>query len=282
MNTINFLSLKFDDIEAGEVVATLLERRPSARFAYIVTPNADHLARLKRLPELRKLYDAAWLRLLDSQLLRRAAQALGLHAPRVATGADVTALLLSVLAPQKIALIGLDEKYLPALAARYPHLTFVHHNPPPHLLYDHQAIASARDFAVREAAAFTLIALGSPIQELLAHAIWLQPESTGCGLCIGAALEFLSGARRRAPVWMQRAGLEWLFRLAQNPTRLARRYLLDDPPVLWDLARERFLTRTARRPRPDQPLPAAPAASLASDPYPPRPSARLHEIQDAG
>ena len=69
--------------------------------------------------------------------------------------------------------------------------------------------------AVREAAAFTLIALGSPIQEMLAYAIWLQPGSTGCGLCIGAALEFLSGAKRRAPVWMQRAGMEWIFRLAQ-------------------------------------------------------------------
>jgi exopolysaccharide biosynthesis WecB/TagA/CpsF family protein len=281
MDSVNFLGVKFDDIEAQEVVGNLLKRRAEARFAYIVTPNADHLARLKRLPELRKLYDSAWLRLLDSQFLRRAAGALGLYAPHVATGADVTALLLTLLPPQKITVIGLDEKYFSAVAARYPHLTFVHHLPPAHLLYDHQAIAQARDFAVREAAAFTLIALGSPIQEMLAYAIWLQPGSTGCGLCIGAALEFLSGAKRRAPVWMQRAGMEWIFRLAQDPRRLARRYLLDDPPVLWDLVRARF-RKTARLSRPGQPLPVVPGASVANDPYPPRPSARLHEIQDAG
>jgi len=278
---VNFLGMKFDDIEAREVVGYLLKRRAEARFAYVVTPNADHLARLKRLPELRKLYESAWLCLLDSQFLRTAARSIGLQAPHVATGADVTALLLSILPPQKIAVIGLDEAFLPALAARYAHLTFVHHSPPPHLLYDHQAIAQARDFAVREAAAFTLIALGSPIQELLAHAIWLQPGSCGTGLCVGAALEFLSGAKTRAPGWMRRAGLEWLFRLAQDPRRLARRYLLDDPPVLWDIFRAR-LTKTSRRLPPGPPLPAARAASSASDPYPQRPSARLHEIQDAG
>jgi exopolysaccharide biosynthesis WecB/TagA/CpsF family protein len=281
MDSVNFLGLPFDDADAREVVGHLLKRRAESRFAYVVTPNADHLARLKRLPELQKLYDSAWLRLLDSQFLRHAARALGLRAPHVATGADVTALLFSVLPSQKISVIGLDETCFAALAARYPHLTFVRHNPPPHLLYDHEAMAEARDFAVREAAGFTLIALGSPIQEMLAYAIWLQPGSAGTGLCIGAALEFLSGAKRRAPRWMRRAGLEWCFRLAQDPRRLARRYLLDDPPVLLDLLRAR-LTQTWRRLPPDQPPPAAPDASSANGPYPQPPSARLHEIHDAG
>ncbi len=51
----------------------------------------------------------------------------------------------------------------------------------------------------------------------------------GILLCVGAAMEFAIGLQRRAPRWMQRASLEWLWRLASNPRRLWRRYLVDDP-----------------------------------------------------
>ena len=46
---------------------------------------------------------------------------------------------------------------------------------------------------------------------------------------VGAAFDFLSGAKPQAPVWMQRSGLEWLFRLVTEPRRLWRRYLVDNP-----------------------------------------------------
>ncbi len=75
---------------------------------------------------------------------------------------------------------------------------------------------------------------------MLAAAIARTGRATGTGLCIGASLEFLAGARPRAPVWMQHAGLEWLFRLTTDPRRLARRYLLDCPAILTLLLRERL------------------------------------------
>jgi N-acetylglucosaminyldiphosphoundecaprenol N-acetyl-beta-D-mannosaminyltransferase len=59
-------------------------------------------------------------------------------------------------------------------------------------------------------------------------------------LCIGASLEFIAGAHRRAPHWMQRAGLEWLYRLGSDPRRLARRYLINCPPIVGLLWRERM------------------------------------------
>ena len=57
---------------------------------------------------------------------------------------------------------------------------------------------------------------------------------------IGASLEFVAGAQPRAPVWMQRAGLEWAHRLLRDPRRLARRYLMDSPSILPMLLRERL------------------------------------------
>ena len=55
---------------------------------------------------------------------------------------------------------------------------------------------------------------------------------------VGAAFDFIAGAKRQAPAWMQRAGLEWAFRLAAEPRRLWRRYLFHNPRFLYQLLRE--------------------------------------------
>ena len=75
------------------------------------------------------------------------------------------------------------------------------------------------------------LCVGMPKQEhwVLHHAGELPG---GILLCVGAAMEFAIGLQRRAPLWMQRIGLEWLWRLASNPRRLWRRYLVDDPRFL--------------------------------------------------
>ena len=60
-------------------------------------------------------------------------------------------------------------------------------------------------------------------------------DCTGIGLCVGASLDFLGGKAERAPKWMQQARLEWLHRLAQEPKRMWKRYLVDGPKIafLW-------------------------------------------------
>lgn len=55
---------------------------------------------------------------------------------------------------------------------------------------------------------------------------------------VGAAFDFHAGVKTQAPRWMQRSGLEWLFRLASEPRRLGPRYLVNNPAFVWALARE--------------------------------------------
>jgi len=119
-----------------------------------------------------------------------------------------------------------------------------HHQPPPRLAHDAQGFADAVAFAAANPARFTVLAVGSPVQERLAAAIAAQ-GGTGIGLCIGAALDFWTGLTPRAPVWLQRLGMEWLFRLGREPRRLARRYLLDD----WAVLRLLLIARWRDRPR---------------------------------
>ena len=58
---------------------------------------------------------------------------------------------------------------------------------------------------------------------------------------VGAAFDFHAGRKRQAPRWMQRSGLEWLFRTLSEPRRLGRRYLVVVPRFLWLMARERIM-----------------------------------------
>jgi exopolysaccharide biosynthesis WecB/TagA/CpsF family protein len=233
---VRLLGIDFCNAGCDSVIERLLSRPEGARFSYVVTPNADHIERLLRIPGLRQIYQRAMLCLLDSTLVAHVARNLGLRTPQVLTGADLTAALLPHLGGRRVAVIGMDDLVFTGLVQRYPAVSFIHYRPPMGLLHDTQAFNNTRDFIIHTQAAFTFLAVGSPVQEMLAFAVAGDRRAVGVGLCTGSALAFASGAVKRAPNWMRRAGMEWLYRLAGDPRRLAGRYLVSDPKVLVALA----------------------------------------------
>jgi N-acetylglucosaminyldiphosphoundecaprenol N-acetyl-beta-D-mannosaminyltransferase len=239
---VRLLGLDFASLDVPAAAAQIAARPAAAPFGYVVTPNADHLVRLARQPALLPIYRHAWLCLLDSRVVRRAARLLGLPAPRVVPGSDLTAHLLRhhVLPGERVTIIGLRPCHLPALISACDLAPPWHYDPPMGFDADPAELRRAVDFVLAHPARFVLLAVGSPRQERLAAAIAATGQATGTGLCIGASLDYLAGAERRAPAWLQRAGLEWLHRLAANPARLGRRYLLDNPPIFALLLRERM------------------------------------------
>jgi N-acetylglucosaminyldiphosphoundecaprenol N-acetyl-beta-D-mannosaminyltransferase len=95
------------------------------------------------------------------------------------------------------------------------------------------------------------IGLGTPRQDFVAESF----GDVGCAgviLAVGAVFDFASGNKRRAPRWMQRAGLEWAFRLGQEPRRLAHRYLVGNSLFVVDVLRD-LVTRTTSAPEPPRP-----------------------------
>jgi exopolysaccharide biosynthesis WecB/TagA/CpsF family protein len=244
------LGLDFDDLDADAAVALVAGRPAGAAFGYLVTPNADHLVRLARDPaRYGPLYrDAAW-RLLDSRVVARLARLLGLAAPPVVPGSDLTArLLASAIDPgTTLAMLGGSAATAAALRARYGLRALLHHDPPMGFDADPDALDAALRFIEVSQARIIFLCVGSPRQEVVARAVLRRGRATGTALCVGASLRFLSGEEARAPRLMQRAGLEWAWRLAQDPRRLARRYLVDDPAILALLLRERSALRRAGR-----------------------------------
>jgi exopolysaccharide biosynthesis WecB/TagA/CpsF family protein len=237
---VRLLGLDFADFRQEEALRWVLERPSTASFDYVVTPNADHFVRLRRDPALTRMYQQAALRLLDSRVVARAARTLGLPVPPVVTGSDLTARLLAALpAGERLTIVGLRAALLPDLIERTGIASPAHFDPPMGFERDPAAFATVVRFVLEHPARFILLAVGSPRQERLAAAIKARGVATGLGLCVGASLDFLTGTVPRAPRWMQSAGFEWLHRLAGDPRRLARRYLLQDPAIFWMLLRAR-------------------------------------------
>ncbi|MDE2302493.1 MAG: WecB/TagA/CpsF family glycosyltransferase [Sphingomonadales bacterium] len=225
--------LAFDSLDASAVHAWIAGRDARSDFAYVVTPNVDHVVRLENAgAELRAAYAGAALCLCDSRTLRRIARLLGIRLTLV-PGSDLVASLFEGILERgdRVCLIGGEAGDKSALARLYPAIEVVQHIPPMGLATNAPARRAAAEFAACSGARVVLLAVGSPQQELLAADIARQPQAAGTALCIGASVDFILGTRRRAPRLLRQAGLEWAWRLASEPRRLARRYLVDGPRI---------------------------------------------------
>lgn len=232
----HFLTAPFD-VVAGDVLTVLTNPRPG--FRYVVTPNVDHVVRMAKDADLRRIYDSAAFSICDSKPILVLARMLRLDLTYL-PGSNLTERLFrTALAGRgRIALIAPSEEIARAVASAYPHLDTVWIVPPRETSKNARAMQDCVDFVATAGADFTFIAIGSPTSERIAYAASLDPRSTGVALCIGAALEFLVGEKRRAPGWVQAVGAEWLFRLASEPRRLWRRYVFGVVPLIGLFATE--------------------------------------------
>lgn len=232
-----FLGIDFDRLPRAAAAERVGALAAEPAFAYVVTPNVDHIVQLhrKRDSELAASYQAAVLCLCDSRILARLARWSGLALPVVA-GSDLTRdLLEAALPPCKIAVVGGDTALHRELAARFPRFAWSFHQPPMGVRRSDAARAAIADYVETTAADVTFLAIGAPQSEIVCAEIAARGQARGVALCIGASLEFMTGAKSRAPLWMQRASLEWLYRLLSEPRRLWRRYLVDGPRIflIW-------------------------------------------------
>jgi exopolysaccharide biosynthesis WecB/TagA/CpsF family protein len=230
---VEFLGLQFSGADLDVAVDAMAARASlDLPFAYVATPNVDHVVGLAAEPARRALYDRAWLLLNDSRILRALAARAGVDLP-AATGADAAERLFDAVIDrhEPVTIIGGGAEAIAELKQRYRLTDVRWHRPPMELKRDAAAIVAAAEFAAAQGARFTFICVGAPQQEMIAYAISQLKNARGVGLCVGAALDFLSGRVERAPVWMRKIGLEWLHRLLNEPVRLWRRYLVTGPRV---------------------------------------------------
>lgn len=228
-------------ISEEECVQYVLDELDAGRGGWVVTPNLDHVRRVLRDPEFRRVYEEADLRVPDGMILVWALALQRTPVPERVCGSNLIVSLSSGAARRGRSVFllggneGTDVGAAEVLRRRYPELRIAGTECPPHG-FERDPIAMARIARrLRDCSPdIVFVALGSPKQEFVIRRLKDELPATWW-LGVGISFSFLTGDVNRAPRWMQRAGLEWLHRLQQEPRRLFKRYVVQGLPFAASL-----------------------------------------------
>lgn len=242
MSTCEFGGIRIDDLTLQEAAARIERLATVHRRGYVVTPNAYHLALLGRDPEFLKAYRDAELVLPDSHWLVLASRAAGCRLRERCAGSDLFPLVLDVARRMGISVFLLggtngSEQIASAKIRREFGLEVRSYSPPFGFHRDPVETDRILDMINDSGADLLFLHVGAPKSELWVHE-HINRLDISLAFCFGMALEYYAGTVRRAPRIMQALGLEWLFRLCQEPARLWRRYTFGSINFIALAARE--------------------------------------------
>ncbi|NNE11579.1 MAG: WecB/TagA/CpsF family glycosyltransferase [Ilumatobacter sp.] len=224
--------------------------RRDGRTFQIATPNVDFLVQAGEQPDVHRILRNSDLNIADGAPIVWASRALGTPVRERVAGSDLVPRLVerSEMTGAKVHVFGstpdVADRALAMMSERHPAARFTF-DPGPVIADPADVDDEVLSSIVAVDADVLCVALGNPKQERFIAA---HRERLGVPVLIGVggSLDMLTGERRRAPGWMQRAGLEWLFRAAQEPGRLGPRYAADVRVFGPRLARELRAARARR------------------------------------
>lgn len=196
----------------------------------VATLNLDHIVKLRRDARFRRAYAAQTHVVADGNPVVWLSKLAGLREVQLVPGSELITPVMALAARKgaPVALFGSTEMVLRETMARleadHPGLKVVACIAPP-MGFDPESpeADAALDQMAASGARICLLALGAPKQEVLAARGFARHSGLGF-LSIGAGLDFIVGHQERAPVWVRRIAMEWLWRMLSNPKRLAKRY----------------------------------------------------------
>ncbi|MEM6325646.1 MAG: WecB/TagA/CpsF family glycosyltransferase [Bacteroidota bacterium] len=249
MSAAHVLGIRFDALTTDAAARRLLGMAERHESGYACFSNAHGVIEAQDDPSFADVLNGADLNLPDGMSVVRAMRSLGVDQRNRVYGPDLTLAIarLAAEADVPVAFYGSSQTVLDALAENLPKkapgLQIVEAISPPF-----RALTEAEDEAFVQqlrasGARIVFVGLGCPRQER-----WSAEHAERIGavcLAVGAAFDFHAGLLQQAPPILQRAGLEWAFRLAMEPKRLWRRYARVVPRFLAGFAAQRFRHRPA-------------------------------------
>jgi N-acetylglucosaminyldiphosphoundecaprenol N-acetyl-beta-D-mannosaminyltransferase len=263
MGRVSLMGLDFDAVTEREAVDTILDGAERDEGGWVVTPNLEYLREYQLADDVRDAFDDASLVVPDGTPLMWASRLKREPLPDRVAGSDLIWSLSRGAGRRRASVFllggspGTAEAAARRLEQECPGLEVCGTACPPRGFERHP-----RD--VRQIARLVadsqpdVVFVGLPLRRHLVMARALRellPQAWLVG--VGVSFSFVSGEVSRAPRWLQRLGLEWLHRLAQEPRRLFRRYVVEGIPfavrLLTYAALHRLLSRLALRPDRIQP-----------------------------
>jgi N-acetylglucosaminyldiphosphoundecaprenol N-acetyl-beta-D-mannosaminyltransferase len=239
--TVELCGMSLASVHTQQLIDHVFESLGAGRGGWLVTANLDFLRRYVRDPGARDVYAGADLRVADGMPLVWASHLRGTPLPERVAGSSLLVPLCQRAAREghSVYLLGGDpgvaEVAAERLRAAAPGLQIAGLMAPRISAEVSEAdVAEARAALSATRPALVFVAFGSPKQELvIARLRQLLPGAWWMG--VGISFSFLAGHVARAPVLLQNLGLEWAFRLAQEPERLLRRYVVENIPFAFEL-----------------------------------------------
>jgi N-acetylglucosaminyldiphosphoundecaprenol N-acetyl-beta-D-mannosaminyltransferase len=235
--------IRIDAVDFAEALAAVDALVAGGQGGAVFTPNVDHVMIAHEDARMREAYARVDLSVPDGMPLVWASRLLKAPLPERVAGSDLVPALLERAAERGWSVYflggapGAAQLAAELLVKRLPRLRIVGVDAPrfdPAAPRESQAEVVARIRDARPDLVF--VAFGAPKQEIWIHRYRdeLRPSVM---LGVGASLDFLAGKVPRAPRWIARSGLEWLYRLSREPKRLWHRYLVRDPKFIWVVGR---------------------------------------------
>jgi N-acetylglucosaminyldiphosphoundecaprenol N-acetyl-beta-D-mannosaminyltransferase len=236
MESVRILGVRVDDVTMSEALTRVEEMVAQGAPHQVVTLNPEFIMRAQEDAVFRRVLAEADLAIPDGQGLLWAARLLGRPLRERVAGSDMAPALAGLSAQHGYRLYllgaapGVAERAAAVLEERYPGVQIVG------TFSGSPAPAEEDEIVDRIVAAqpnMLFVAYGAPAQDLWIHRN--QPRmQVPVAMGVGGTLDFIAGVRKRAPLWMRRAGLEWLYRLIQEPRRWRRMLAL--PRFAWRVA----------------------------------------------
>lgn len=236
------MNVRAHNVTRSEAVERIAELAENGRGHCVVTPNVDHIVKLEREAQFRKIYAEADLVLCDSQILMWLSKWNGTPLKEKVSGSDLLRPVCGMAAERNRTVFFLGstdevlQKAAESLRRSFPALSIAGMYAPPFGFEKSETeVQKAISVVSRAAPDILVLCLGTPKQEKFFHENRGR-LGAGVALCVGASLDFEAGKKRRAPKWVSRCGMEWFFRFLIEPRRLFKRYFVDDIkvfPLAW-------------------------------------------------
>ncbi|TXK83697.1 WecB/TagA/CpsF family glycosyltransferase [Paenibacillus sp. N3.4] len=234
MNRVNMFDVNFDNYDFQDLLAFMEDVISQKSHSYILTCNVDHLIKLRKDVEFQQVYADAGAIVADGMPIIWASKMLRKPLKQKVSGSDLFAKLGEAFANRQYKLFflgsasGIPEQAIKNLKVRFPNLNIVGcYSPSYGFENKEEENAQIIQMLIDTQPDIVFVGVGAPKQEKWIYNHYMHykvPISIG----VGATFDFLSGSVKRAPHLMQKTGFEWFWRLAQEPRRLWKRYLVHD------------------------------------------------------
>lgn len=251
ISKVKMFSMQIDNVSLSEACEKIINlSKEKGSNSYVVTPNVDHVMKVQTDLEFKEIYNQASLVLADGQPLVWASRFLKKPLKEKVSGSDLFPLVCSLAAKENLNVYflggqdGVAAEAARRLQLKCPGLIVSGVYSPPFGFEKEQKESEKIISQINEAKPDILfVGLGAPKQEK-----WisrnLQKVQVPVSIGIGASFDFEAGTIQRAPIWMQKSGMEWFWRFSQEPKRLFKRYFIDDSKFFLLLLKEKYIHKT--------------------------------------